>query len=401
LLKSEGPIGDTVTDALLPLNAAVLVGNGLSIAFNSELNLASITTEMISRMENASEDGDKVVHAMNQIARRAVSEGEVTNEDFEKLVGAFDSQVLTLDELSKLADLVASEDTELRQSIQEVAAFSQKVRDMGISYVLEVIMERSRGDWTLHDEMHQLVQSIIDDFNGNVYLGNLNYDTLLLSALKAVGAPMSDMAHGNARFLIRVKDENNPEDEGVSYTVTRLRRKLDFPVGPKHRVRLIHLHGSLTYWRSTESDLHFKAPVEVLRNHAMWAGLRHADPKWRPAVVLANQRDKAHHVGRYPFKLAYEAFQEGLSVSQHWLIIGYSFRDACVNDILRNEFIRRKVKPHVLISTYGDYPTSEEVEMAFGWGAEDEDSSHWLTINREGARGLQESLDWAVFTSWT
>lgn len=387
-----------MTDALPPLNAAVLVGNGLSIAFNSELNLASITKEMISRMESASEDGDKVVHAMNEIARRAVSDGEVTDEDFEKLVGAFDSQVLTLDELSKLAELVASEDTELRKSIQDVAAFSQKVRDMGISYVLEVIMERSRGDWTLHDEMHQLVSAIIDKFGGNVLIGNLNYDTLLLSALKAVDAPMSDLGHGYAQFPIQVKDEQNPEDEGTTYTVTRLRTTANFPVGPKYRVRLLHLHGSLTYWRSTENELHFKAPVDLLRNHAMWAGLREGEPKWRPAVVLANQRDKAHHVGRYPFKLAYETFQEGLSNSEHWLVIGYSFRDSCVNDILRNEFIRRKVKPRVLVSTFGDFPTMEEVELAFGWGAEDEDSSDWLTINRDGAKGLHETLDWAVFT---
>jgi len=377
----------------------VLVGNGLSIAFNPGLNLASITKEMISRMESATEDGDKVVHAMNETARRAVSEGEVTDEDFEKLVGAFDSQVLTLDELSKLADLVASDDAELQKSIHDVATFSQKVRDMGISYVLEVIMERSRGDWTLHDEMHQLVQAIIGNFSGTVYIGNLNYDTLLLSSLKAVNAPMSDMAHGFDRFPILVKDEDNPEDAGVSYTVTRLRTELNFPVGPGYRVRLLHLHGSLTFWGSTKNNLHFKAPVEVLRNHAMWAGLRKADPKWRPAVVLANQRDKAHHVGRYPFKLAYEAFQEGLQEAQHWLIIGYSFRDACVNDILRNEFIRRKVKPKVLVSTYGDYLSTEQVELAFGWGAEDEDSSGWLTINREGAKGLQQTWDWAVFSS--
>lgn len=195
-------------------------------------------------MESATEDGDKVVHAMNEIARRAVSEGEVTDEDFEKLVGAFDSQVLTLDELSKLADLVAREDTDLRKSIQDVAAFSQKVRDMGISYVLEVIMERSRGDWTLHEEMHQLVEAIIDNFGGNVHIGNLNYDTLLLSALKAVDAPMSDMGHGYSQFPIQVKDEQNPDEEGMTYTVTRLRTVANFPIGSRYRVKLLHLHGS-------------------------------------------------------------------------------------------------------------------------------------------------------------
>ncbi|MEZ2389067.1 hypothetical protein AB6813_05855 [bacterium RCC_150] len=234
-------------EELQPRQAAVLVGNGLSIAFNQQLNLASITREMISRMESATEDGDKVVHAMKEIARRALSDGEVTDEDFEKLVGAFDSQVLTLDELRKLADLVASEDTELRKSIQDVAAFSQKIRDMGISYVLEVIMERSRGDWTLHEEMHDLVSAIIEAFEGNVHIGNLNYDTLLLSALKAVDAPMSDMGHGFSQFPIRVKDEHDSDDGGTLYTVTRLRTVDNFPVGARYRVKLLHLHGSLTY----------------------------------------------------------------------------------------------------------------------------------------------------------
>ncbi|WP_082924621.1 SIR2 family protein [Paenarthrobacter nicotinovorans] len=378
---------------------AVLVGNGLSIAFNSELNLASITKEMIARMQAATEDGDKVVHAMNEIARRAVSDGEVTDEDFEKLVGAFDSQVLTLDELRKLADLVASDDTELRQSIKDVANFSQSVRDNGISYVLEVIVERSYANWTRDGEMHDLIEAMVEDFGGSIHIGNLNYDTLLLSALKAVDAPMCDMGHGYERFYVVVKDDDDPDDEGVRYQVNRLRRGNDFPTGPAHRVKLLHLHGSLTYWRSMErEDLHFKAPIDMLRNHQLWAGLREGEPRYRPAVVLANQRDKAHHVGRYPFKLAYEVFADGLSQADHWLIIGYSFRDACVNDILREEFIRRKDKPTVLVSTFGDDLDAEEVERAFGWGAEDEDSSPWLTINRLGAAGLETSTDWTLFT---
>ncbi len=284
-------------------------------------------------------------------------------------------------------------------SIQDVAAFSQKVRDRGISYVLEVIMDRSRGDWTLHEEMHGLVSAIIEKFGGTVHIGNLNYDTLLLSALKAVDAPMSDMGNRYSQFPIQVKDDENADDEGTSYTVTRLRTTANFPVGAKYRVRLLHLHGSLTYWRSTEHDLHFKAPVDLLRNHGMWAGLREGSPKWRPAVVLANQRDKSHHIGRYPFNLAYQTFKNGLRDSDHRLVIGYSFRDTCVNDILRTEFIRREVKPKVLVSTFGGLPALEEVERAFGWGAEDKDSSGWLSINREGAKGLEGTWDWAVFTS--
>lgn len=87
------------------------------------------------------------------------------------LVGAFDSQALTLDELSTLASLVATNDTKLIEAIQEVTTFSQRVRDMGVSYVLQVIMEHSRGDWVAHDEMHQLIKAIVDTFTGDIHFG--------------------------------------------------------------------------------------------------------------------------------------------------------------------------------------------------------------------------------------
>jgi hypothetical protein len=385
-------------DALPPLNAAVLVGNGLSIAFNSELNLAAITKEMIARMESASEDGDKVVHAMNEIARRAVSEGEVTDEDFEKLVGAFDSQALTLEELGKLAELVENADADLHDAIREVSKFSARVRDRGISYVLEVVMERSRSDRSLHADLHESIRAIVDHFHGNVSFGNLNYDTLLLSTLLTIEAPLTDMAHGFSPVPMRVIDTATGEVTAVAtYVGHRLRTALDFPQGDRYRVRLVHLHGSLTFWGQVDGDIHVKVPIESLRSHGMWSGLRDGSPKWRPSVVLANQRDKAHHIGKYPFKVSYEAFAQSLAGSNHWLIIGYSFRDACVNDMLRNEFLKRRTKPSVLVSTFGDFPTRLDIEIAFGWGAEDAES-RWLQINREGASGLQNTWEWAVFT---
>ncbi len=344
-------------------NAAVLVGNGMSIAFNPRLNLASITREMITRMTDETDNGDQVVHAMKEIARRALGHGEVTDGDFEKLVGAFDSQALTLDELSNLAGLVAAGDTALSAAIREVTSFSERVRDKGVSHVLEVIMEQSVGDWTEHEEMHRLVRAIVEHFTGDVYFGNLNYDTLLLSSLMAIDAPLTDLGHGYQEIPLRIIDHDDPADPGTTYNAPALRRTANFPIGDRYRVKLLHLHGSLTYWHSTTADVHVKVKVDVLRRHNMWSGLREADPKWRPTVVLANQRDKAHHVGKYPFNLAYDTFHAGLQVSDKWLVVGYSFRDSCVNEILRQEFLKRSPKPRVLVSTFGDTPSREEVEL--------------------------------------
>jgi hypothetical protein len=381
-----------------PQNAAVLVGNGLSISVNEKLNLAAITREMIARIEAATDNGDKVVHAMKVIARRATTDGEVTEDDFEKLVGAFDSQALTLEEVGKLAGLVAANDTVLNSAIREVTAFSQRVRDMGMSYVLQVIMENSVGDWNSQARLHSLVSAIVEEFDGNVYFGNLNYDTLLLSSLMAVRAPLADMGRGHTSISLRVIDEEDPDADAPTYTAQVLRRINDFPPGSRYRVKLLHLHGSLTYWQRTTGIAHIKVKVDVLRQHDLWSGLRDGNPKWRPSVVLANQQDKARHVERQPFKLAYEVFQAGLKESDSWIVIGYSFRDACVNDMLRREFLSRSPKPRVLVSTYGEELTREGIERAFGWGREDGASHHWLSIDREGAMALQNSWSWEVFT---
>lgn len=378
-------------------NLAVLVGNGLSIAFNPELNLASITREMIERMQAASDNGDKILLAMNMIASRSVALDEVTDDDFEQLVGAFDSQVFTLEELGRLAELVESNDDDLKNAIAEVSKFSQRVRDMGISYVLEVVMERSRADHRIHAEIHDTIKSIFDQFRGRVTFGNLNYDTLLLSGLLAAEAPLADMGRGVASVPLRVINKESGETSStVSYKAWPLRTSLDFPAHDRYRVRLLHLHGSVVFWKQADGSAHIKVPIESLRNHDMWSGLRDGKPKWRPAVVLANQRDKAQHVERYPFKLGYEGFAASLAESEHWLIIGYSFRDTCVNDLLRTEFLKRRKKPTVLVSTFGDLPTRSEIETAFGWGAEDAES-RWLIINRDGARGLQETWEWTLF----
>ncbi|GAA1914031.1 hypothetical protein GCM10009688_18660 [Arthrobacter gandavensis] len=377
-------------------NAAVLVGNGLSIAFNPELKLDSITREMIARMQGATDNGDKVIHAMNEIARRSGPPEEVTDEDFEKLVGAFDSEARTLEELGKLAELVEAEDTALQSAIAEVSKFSDRVRDRGLSYVLEVVTDRSRADHILHKEVHDVLRAIIDSFDGVVTFGNLNYDTLLLSGLLAVDAPLSDLGRGVVPISIRVVDSDGETTSSIPYDAKYLRTSLDFPPGERYRVRLLQLHGSLTFWGQVEGDVHIKVPIQSLRDHNIWSGLREAEPRWRPSVVLANQREKARHVERYPYRLAYEGFAASLTEADHWLIIGYSFRDSCVNEVLRREFITRKDKPNVLVSTYGALPTDEEIATAIGWGAEDGDAK-WLTVNRDGVRGLQNDFDWFLF----
>lgn len=373
-------------------NLAVLVGNGLSIAYNGDLGLRAITEEMLSRIGSESDAGSAAVAAMKAIAAQALPEGVTTDDDFEVLVGAFGTEQKTLAYLSNLATALRPEDEELQSALLKAVEFAERVRDLGISHVLEVIFERSKARFDLTEDLRALLWEVLDKFNGRVTFGNLNYDTLLLSGLlETCESDLADLGHGYNRVTVT--------SEGSTYEVPALRRTADFPVA--RRVRLVHLHGSLTFWADRSKDIYAKLTTTFLRDRELWREVREGDVSVRPVVVLANQKDKSSHVLDFPFSLAYEVFQDSLSSSECWLIVGYSFRDLCVNEVLRTEFSDRgaEVKPHVLVVTLGEAPTRHEVERALGWGAEDGSSVAWLSIYRDGANDLTGSETWSNFHS--
>lgn len=373
-------------------HGAVLVGNGLSVAFNPDLALDAITREVLARMGEA--DGDDVVAAMREIAERALPEGVTSADDFEALVGAFGAETRTLGSLGTLADLKSPKDAELRDAIQRVAEFAERVRDTGISYVLEVICERSHATRDAAANLHALVRDLLATFDGDVTFGNLNYDTLLLAALMSEGdaGQVADLGDGRRKVEVLVNDEE-------TRSVPALRRTPeDFP--SYARVQLLNLHGSLTYWASPDGTRHAKLTRDLLEDGEQWRAVRDGTTDIRPTVVLANPRDKAQHVGEYPFSLAYNTFRSGLDRADHWIIIGYSFRDLPVNAMLREQFEDGEHEPSVLVVTYGDAPSRRRIERAFGWDRdEDGDSKAWLTVIRSGANGVQDTTKWQRFTS--
>lgn len=365
-------------------NLAVLVGNGLSVAFNPELALDAITAEVMRRLgADAGDDGD-VVAAMQEIASRAVGEGQSTAENFEKLVGAFGYESRTLDYLHRLATLESPSNQELRDSIANVRDFATRVSDRGISHVLEVILERSRATGERAERLEALIRAMLHDFRGTVTVANLNYDTLLLATLMSkCDGEFADMADGGCTERIEVAP-------GRFTDVPTLRTKLNFPAS--RRIHLVPLHGSLTYW--TDGTGHWKLRVEEIRKLRMFASVRDGQSALRPAVVLATSRDKASHVEEAPFALAYSACSRSLEVSNHWLIIGYSFRDEPVNATLAEAFGERNPKPRVHVVTYGDSPSEHTVMRALGWNIEDGSPDEWLTIDRDGALGAHNRDAW-------
>lgn len=372
-------------------DVAILVGNGLSIAFNPMLNLRAITDEMVRRIAAASDDGGDVVRAMKEIAEQALPNGVTSDEDFEVLVGAFGAESRALGGLERLADLTKPKDEKLKRAINRVALFAEEVRDNGISHVLQVIFERSHAYQAESQDLHDFIRAVASAFDGQVTFANLNYDTLLLSGLITVCQPdLADMGHGFRKVTVRTAE--------TSTRVPALRKtESDFPI--ERRIRLLHLHGSVTFWSDAQRSVFAKLDRAFLESHDQWEALRASDTDMRPTVVLANQRDKMAHVQEFPFSLAYSLFSQSLTTADKWLIVGYSFRDETVNSRLRDEFSERDPKPQVLVVTHGKSPARKEIERALGWGKEDGDSKPWLSINREGADGIERTADWAAFSA--
>jgi SIR2-like domain len=371
----------------------VLCGNGLTIAVRPDLALSEITRESMARLRA---DKPGVAAYITEIAEK--QSGRPVGDDFEILVGAFGTLGDMIDQLAGLASHLAvlmgedfSRSAATARGLVRSAYFARRVRDYGISVVLEVIAERSIAHEETRRLLDPLVGEILREFPGEVTMANLNYDALLLASL--VHGPHKDetcdMGHGFRNGVFRTSD-------GATHTVRSLRTSSDFPT--TRRVRLLHLHGSLGFW-TNRTGVGFKLPLELIRTYNPFHQIRTTNTPLRPAVVLANQTDKSTIVKRQPFALAYEGFAESLKESEHLLIVGYSFRDACVNEQLAIALQIRLLtqKPiKVLVVTYEDDLTEQTVLSAFRHGSW-LGSTNWLTINRGGALAFTGSADWARF----
>lgn len=374
-------------------NLAMLIGNGLSIAFSDELLLSKISQEMTERFTSVYTGGTAVATAMQNVAKHVPAGGD-PETDFEALIGAFGGQSDILDDLSKFAALTKNSDPEITNAIREVQKFVGEVQRRGIGHTLEIIAERSYSDTERREPLANFFGLLLNEFQDNFTVANLNYDTLVLSVLaESYSHLLSDMADGRFGATLSIG--------GFVYETRPLRANAaQFLSYERRRLRLLHLHGSLTFWQFGDNTFR-KLNVDAVRPPSpIWQILRDEDTfNGRPLVVLANQHDKAQHVTRYPYNLAYDLADEGFKDASHWIIVGYSFRDECVNDMLSRCWDHRTAPTRILVVTNSDRLQADTIEDALGWPSGTA-ASNGLLIARGGAFGLVGSNAWEDFRAF-
>jgi len=380
-------------------NLAVIAGNGLSIAFTEKLILGNITKKLLERLTTLG-DGDRDLQsALEAIASPFDDESrEPDARDFERLVGAFETHAATIQQLDSLVDLLPNASASLQDSISEVVHFTQWLRDIGTGLVLDTIRESEPESIQDTLAVHSMLNAMKDSFGGYITFANLNYDNLVMKAFTSMSFPFCDMARGDFKIDFHVTDDEEGEPRTVgTYGAHPLRQDLDFPQGSGHRIRLVHLHGSFTYWESRETKQQIKIVSEAVHNHSLLAQTDIDGNTWRPLVVLANTKEKPRRVQEPPFSLGYDALDAGLSTAEHWWIVGYSFRDSSVNERLLKAFVASPATPTVLVCTYGEELSRSSIEHVFGWDARQGSSKDWLLIDRGGVSGHQNREGWQRF----
>lgn len=377
----------------VPTNLAVLFGNGLSIAFNENLLIPRITAEIIARLDEAGQTDSPAAQLMQAVAQRAGAANAST--DFEALVGPFDEINATLKLLRQMAGLAGERTLSVEHSLTESADFAEAVRRHAVSHILQVIATGSIAHWDQLAQLQTFITATVEAAHGGeVAIGNLNYDALVMAALcGSYSSQMCDLA--DARFA---EESVELVRGGSLVSGRRLRTTGDLP---PRRISLLHLHGSLTWLRRRTDNAYMRFPIEALRTSGYWTAWREGRTDWAPVVVLTNQASKTDLVTQYPFKLAYDLFFTRLLSSDKWLIAGTSLGDECVNEMLAKAWWMRTTVPQVMVVTNGVWPSEDHVLKAVGYDpiwSGDPDPSTWLRFHRGGIETVAESRAWA---SWS
>lgn len=380
-------------------DVVALIGNGVSVAFNTELAMRELTAAIIEKI-NEGGDGDAsqaLLGLVNDLP------ADSAREDFEALFGPLDRLSETIKAFSALSHLATRASEDVQSDLKGTAAFFEDVRRTGVSIALETIDERA---FASEPDMH-VITDFVDAIvaaageESKITIANLNYDSLVMKALISEQDPkVCDMADGRTHKKV----QRDIVGEGKKRVGHPLRAASDFDAEfiRKQKVLLLHLHGSVSWLRSPEPQDEgqvFRFKISSLRSDGFWAAWRAGKTNWEPVVVLTNQHHKNMTVAEPPFSIAYDQFREQLRTSGRWIIAGYSFRDQCVNDVLRQVWREReRTETQIMVVAHGDDLKETAILDALGYDAElDEAPSGFLTISRGGiqlAPGSQEWLTW-------
>lgn len=339
----------------------------MSVGLNNSFSLQNITENFYNSLPT--EHQKFVQHHMERIQK-----GKYIQVDFEEAIASIEQ---VHDSLNSYVDFLLKEDEGKRYleaenlKADDLEDHLKKIKEIILSYtasIVEII------DGNVHWEQIgerlsgfiNWLQSVLND-ESEVDLFTLNFDLLLETILlRVVGTDEFTDFHVKRGRHEQFDKFNFDPQEALS----------DFG---NRRIRLHHLHGSLSSFQRLSDGRLFKLRTEDIRLGDLYRTIIEKDVF--PSIITGGF--KSQKVQRLPFSFYYSKFKEKMinteKLCDELYIIGYSFRDEHINQAIseRLKIGRGKnpieLKKLVIVDFKTDEESQElfieEVNRALGLGA--------------------------------
>lgn len=205
------------------MSTVVLIGNGVSIAYNPELAVPALTRRVFQALDG----GTGSTRVFEYFAQRCGA----TGAGLEDVLGALDQMSAALPILQNLVSSGLAS-VEGANALADSSNLIATMYQFGVSHALEIIDGLAQGQPASFAVIEDLHNSLPDP--DALTVATLNYDGLLSSALLEGRDYLFDLATGYLRRSFRIVDD---QDQISGY---RLRERDD--LGARS---LINLHGSM------------------------------------------------------------------------------------------------------------------------------------------------------------
>jgi hypothetical protein len=304
-------------------NPLFLFGNGLSVALSSDFALRNITTRFIEELED---------HERDFLVQLSGGTDGISFDDFETNFTYLES---AYESLVKYNAFIESEvgksflsnfelnDPELNNHKEII----QKIYRRYIARILEIIhgnvhldaIERKLSGFTSF-----FIKTLRESSKGYVF--TLNYDllveTILLEKL------------GTMYFTDFCFPANKLKDTDISKYDFNPKRNETYYTESQRQIELHHLHGSLSLFYDYIRNRASKLKSEDIGYEDIYKKIYDDDLPLIPAIITGG--GKSDKIVQYPFEFYYRALKDicDFGEASKLFIVGYSFRDEHINDLI-------------------------------------------------------------------
>lgn len=334
----------------------MLTGNGLSVGLNKAFALQNITETFYNKL--SPEHQKFILHHMERIQKN-----EYVQVDFEEAIASIEQ---IHDSLDAYVNFLLNEEEGRKflesenLSVEELQNHLTKIKEIIISYTASIV-EIIDGNvhWEqIGDRLSGFINWLQEELQSKdeFDLFTLNFDLLLETILlRIVGTDEFTDFH--------VKRGKSPDGHD-KFNFYPQQSFSDFGY---RRIKLHHLHGSLSSFKRLSDGRVFKLRTEDIRLSDMYNKLDVNEIF--PSII--NGGFKSRKIQTTPFNYYYGKFKEKMvdpkNLCDELYIIGYSFRDKHINDAISERLRIHRKKDGKPINRFiiVDYKISEEEQENF------------------------------------